>query len=499
MDMLVSTEWLAGELGASDLHVVDATQFLPDAGRDAKAEYGFEHIPGAVFMDLAELRDTSNSLPGMLPPAEKFASRMQSLGIGDGSRIVIYDNSPLHSAARAWWMTKDVFGAHNVAILDGGLAKWKAEGRDVEQGKQQVRHRHFTPFHDDSGVRNVDDVKALVGSDDVEIVDARPASRFAGEDPEPRADIAPGHIPGSKNVPHSNLFNEDGTWKRGADLTAAFEEASVDLEKPMVTTCGGGLTAAVLLFGAKLSGKTDVALYDGSWGRVGQPARHRKSDGSRVTAKKGDHKAATRLVTGGRREEWTGAVVNPPVWHASTILYDDVAALRAGATSNEDGAFFYGRRGTPTQWALAEALTEMEPGAAGTMLFPSGVSAIACALLAVLRPGDVLLCTDSSYDPTRSYADAFLRRWGVETRYYDPLIGAGMADLICDRTAAILMESPGSLTFEVQDVPAICAAAKDRDVVTLLDNTWAASHFFRAIEHGVDINILAATKYIVGQ
>ncbi|NNC71539.1 MAG: cystathionine beta-lyase, partial [Sphingomonadaceae bacterium] len=217
-----------------------------------------------------------------------------------------------------------------------------------------------------------------------------------------------------------------------------------------------------------------------------------------MTAKKDDHKNATRLVAGGRRKEWTGAVVNPPVWHASTILYDTVADLRAGKAHNEDGRFFYGRRGTPTQWALAEALTEMEPGAAGTMLFPSGVSAIACALLAVLRPGDVLLCTDSSYDPTRSYADAFLKRWGVETRYYDPLIGADIADLICDRTRAILMESPGSLTFEVQDVPAICAVAKDRNVVTLLDNTWAASHFFRAIEHGVDINILAATKYIVG-
>lgn len=211
-----------------------------------------------------------------------------------------------------------------------------------------------------------------------------------------------------------------------------------------------------------------------------------------------DRKPATRLVTGGRRKEWTGAVVNPPVWRASTHLYDSVADLRAGKASNEDGRFFYGRRGSPTQWALAEALTELEPGAHGTMLFPSGVSAIACALLAVLRPGDVLLMADSSYDPTRSYAEAFLKKWGVETRYYDPLIGAGIADLICERTRAIMMESPGSLTFEVQDVPAICAAAKERGITTLLDNTWAASHFFRGIEHGVDIAILAGTKYIVG-
>jgi cysteine-S-conjugate beta-lyase len=211
-----------------------------------------------------------------------------------------------------------------------------------------------------------------------------------------------------------------------------------------------------------------------------------------------DRKPATRLVTGGRRKEWTGAVVNPPVWRASTHLYDSVADLRAGPTTNEDGRFFYGRRGSPTQWALAEALTELEPGGHGTMLFPSGVSAIACALLAVLRPGDVLLMTDSSYDPTRSYAEAFLKKWGVETRYYDPLVGAGISDLICDRTRAIMMESPGSLTFEIQDVPAICAAAQERGVITLLDNTWAASYFFRGIERGVDITILAGTKYIVG-
>ncbi|HEY9092409.1 cystathionine beta-lyase [Parasphingorhabdus sp.] len=209
-------------------------------------------------------------------------------------------------------------------------------------------------------------------------------------------------------------------------------------------------------------------------------------------------KPATQAVTGGRRKQWTGAVVNPPVWRASTHLYDSVADLRAGLSANEDGRFFYGRRGSPTQWSLAAALTEMEPGAAGTMLYPSGVSAIACAMLAVLKPGDEILLTDNSYDPSRSYADAFLKRMGITARYYDPMIGSDISSQFTDRTKAILLESPGSLTFEIQDVPAICAAAKQAGIVTLLDNTWATSRFFPAIENGVDISIVAATKYIVG-
>ncbi|MBN8808150.1 MAG: cystathionine beta-lyase [Sphingomonas sp.] len=207
---------------------------------------------------------------------------------------------------------------------------------------------------------------------------------------------------------------------------------------------------------------------------------------------------ATRIVTAGRRPEWTQGIVNPPVWRASTILYDSVADLRAGARGDSHHTLYYGRRGTPTQWALADALTELEPGAEGTWLYGSGVAAVTAALLAVLSPGDELLLVDSAYDPTTSFAAGFLKKFGVTTRHYDPLIGAGIADLIGGNTRAILLESPGSLTFEVQDVPAIVAAAKARGVVTILDNTWATPLLFPAIAHGIDLSVLACTKYVVG-
>lgn len=205
----------------------------------------------------------------------------------------------------------------------------------------------------------------------------------------------------------------------------------------------------------------------------------------------------TKLVAGGRRKEWTAGIVNPPVWRASTILFDSVADMRS-AYPPEDGKLHYGRNGTPSQWSLAEALTELEPGAAGTRLFPSGVAAISVALMAVLRPGDELLMVDSTYAPTRGFCDGFLKKHGVVTRYYDPLIGRDIADLIGPRTRGIFLESPGSLTFEVQDVPGICAIARERGIVTLLDNTWATPLFFPAIAAGVDFSIVACTKYIVG-
>ena len=205
----------------------------------------------------------------------------------------------------------------------------------------------------------------------------------------------------------------------------------------------------------------------------------------------------TRLVTAGRRPEWTGAVVNPPVWRASTHLYENMADLRA-SRPNQDGQFYYGRRGAPTQWALAEALTELEPGAAGTMLYPSGVAAVSATLLTVLRPGDVLLMNDNAYEPSRTFAKGLLGDFGIETRWFDPGDLAAFRAAICPMTRAVLLESPGSLTMEVQDVPAIAAIAREHGVVSILDNTWASPLGFRALEQGVDISVMSLTKHVGG-
>ena len=256
--------------------MIDATYFLPAMGRDARAEHEAAHIPGAVFFDIDEISDSANPLPHMLPSEPKFASRMQSLGLGDGNRFVVYDNSPLHSAARAGWMLR-VFGADHVALLDGGLQKWRAEGRPLASGRERHRHGHFTALLDRAAVVDKTAMLALAGE---EVVDARPAARFAGEDAEPRAGVEPGHVPGSKNAPQSDFFNADNSWKRGDALRAVFARAGVDLARPMVTTCGSGVTAAIVLFGAHLLGKKDVRLYDGSWSEWGTDPATPKAQGA---------------------------------------------------------------------------------------------------------------------------------------------------------------------------------------------------------------------------
>lgn len=278
MDSLVSTQWLADEMGAADLRILDASWMLPELKRDPRAEYAEAHIPGAVYMNLGELADTSSPLPNMLPTPEKFASRMRALGVGEGDRIVVYDNSPHHTAARAWWMLR-LFGARSVAILDGGLARWRAEGRAVEAGIEAPLPRPFIGQGNFSGVRTLDQIRAMLGSDEEQLLDARSATRFAGSEPETRPGLVPGHIPGSRNLPYGQMFVEGGLWKRGDSLAATFTGAGIDLSRPVVTTCGSGITAAVLLFGLHLLGK-DAALYDGSWSEWGGDPTTPKAKGA---------------------------------------------------------------------------------------------------------------------------------------------------------------------------------------------------------------------------
>ncbi|MEJ2408205.1 MAG: cystathionine beta-lyase [Novosphingobium sp.] len=208
--------------------------------------------------------------------------------------------------------------------------------------------------------------------------------------------------------------------------------------------------------------------------------------------------ASTKIVGAGRRKEWTGPVVNPPVWRASTHLYENTAALAEGPRHNEDGRFFYGRRGAPTQWALSEALTQLEPGAAGTVLYPSGVAAIAGVLLTVLKPGDVALISDNAYDPTRAMGKGLLSDFGIEPRFFDPLDIPAYEALFCERTRAVLLEAPGSLSMEVCDLPELARIARARGAVSVLDNTWAGPLGFQALKKGIDITLMALTKHVGG-
>ncbi len=261
---LVSTDWLAAHLKDPDLRVLDASFYLPDAGRDAKAEYGAAHIPGARFFDIDDISDHRSALPHMVPPVEKFMSRLRAMGVGDGHQVVVYDGTGLLSAARVWWLFR-LMGQTDVAVLDGGLPKWQAEGRATRDMPPVVRDRHMTVRVQNHLLRDVTQVSAAAKLGDHQIVDARSPGRFAGTEPEPRDGLRPGHIPGSRNVYYRDLLNRDATMKSPAATRRIFEAAGVDLSKPVITTCGSGVTAAILSLALERMGKTDHALYDGSW------------------------------------------------------------------------------------------------------------------------------------------------------------------------------------------------------------------------------------------
>ena len=265
---LVSTDWLDAHLKNPDLRVIDASWYMPGSDRVAKTEYLEAHIPGARFFDIDEISDARSDLPHMAPPPEKFVSRMRAMGIGDGHQLVIYDGAGIFSAARVWWTFK-LMGKQDVAVLDGGFPKWRREGRATEDMPPVLRDRHITVSRQAHLVRDVTQVAAAAKLGDHEIIDARSAGRFAGTEPEPRPGLRQGHIPGAKNVPFGSLLNADGTMKSPEDLRATFAAAGVDLAKPAITSCGSGITAAVLNLALERIGKFDHALYDGSWAEWG--------------------------------------------------------------------------------------------------------------------------------------------------------------------------------------------------------------------------------------
>ncbi|WP_417258284.1 3-mercaptopyruvate sulfurtransferase [Celeribacter sp.] len=264
---LVSTSWLADNLKSPDLRLIDASWYLPHMNRDPKAEYTAAHIPGARFVDIDDVCDARSDLPHMLPPVEKFMSRMRALGIGDGHQVIVYDGMGIFSAPRVWWMFK-YFGQDNVAVLDGGLPKWVREGREVTAEPPVIRDRHMVPNERPELVRDVTQVAASSKLGDHVIIDARPADRFKGEAPEPRAGLRSGHIPNSRNVPFSALLDSNGTMKNPGEMRLIFESAGVDLTKPAITTCGSGTTAAILSLALERIG-VKHALYDGSWAEWG--------------------------------------------------------------------------------------------------------------------------------------------------------------------------------------------------------------------------------------
>ncbi|MFT4716944.1 MAG: thiosulfate/3-mercaptopyruvate sulfurtransferase [Paracoccaceae bacterium] len=265
---LVSTDWLAKHQHSPDIRIIDATWFLPTEDRDPKAEYNACHIPNARFFDIDEISDAKSDLPHMAPPAEKFISRMRAMGIGDGHQVVVYDAVGIMSAARVWWLFH-LMGKTDTAVLDGGLPKWIAEGREVEDMPPILRDRHMTAQRNAQLVKSVTQVAAAAKLKDAQILDARSSARFKGEAPEPRAGLRSGHIPNSKNLPFPMLINGDGTLKSNAKLAEIMENAKIDMNAPIITTCGSGVTAAIINLALERLGHKHHAVYDGSWAEWG--------------------------------------------------------------------------------------------------------------------------------------------------------------------------------------------------------------------------------------
>ena len=266
---LVSTEWLAQHINDPDLRILDASWYLPDMNRDAAAEYARGHIPGARFFDIDEISDSRSKLPHMAPPTEKFMSRLRAMGVGDGHQVVVYDGAGMFSAARVWWLFR-LMGKTDIAVLDGGYPKWTLEGRETEDLPPVLKERHMTVQRQAHLVRDVTQVAAAAKLGDHTILDARGPARFKGNEPEPRASLRSGHIPGATNLYYKSLLNDDGTMKSVSELKTVFQASGADLGKPVITSCGSGVTAAIISLALERIGHRNHSLYDGSWAEWGQ-------------------------------------------------------------------------------------------------------------------------------------------------------------------------------------------------------------------------------------
>lgn len=277
---VVTADWLINHAQAPDVRILDCTWYLPSDGRQGRQSYNAHHIPGARFFDIDEIADTDSPLPHMLPPPEKFASRARKLGLGDGHRIICYDQNDYMASARVWWMFR-AMGHGDVAVLDGGFNAWKAQGGPQEDlPPLYTSDRHFTVRARADLIRSREQLEALVAGGSTQIIDARPAGRFTGEDAEPRPGVRSGHIPGSLNLPYKQLLTPQGTLLPGKQLEEVFAKAGVDFSRPIVNTCGSGVTAAVLALAQAVLGYDDVGMYDGSWAEWG-------ADGSGLPVEKG--------------------------------------------------------------------------------------------------------------------------------------------------------------------------------------------------------------------